>query len=373
MRKTVVIDLESVLLDFEALVVAACRAFVSNYGRKLDSAHKPTFLDNSLEKAAAEICSSTLGQVVEGEAVLETVSEYVGSVKPRIGAVSTIQHLRRCGYQVIAKSKINCRWLEVARSVHKEWLPPIQAWSIHDSSPSDLILLEGNPALAKQASEAGYTVVTVRVAGMPEDCYTSCTNFVSSLDTIQWSSFDVPPLVWPTPKSIPLDLATESTAPELVHWESAVRLNSPVRLQGTVVPGYGRGSKMLGVPTANLSMSPEVREKLATVLPGVYFGWGSIGTDSSGVYKMVLSVGWNPFFDNPEKTLEAYLMHEFSDDFHHSHIRLLLLSFLRAEASFASLDHLVEAIHMDTTVSRRLLDETELARFAHDDFFSLNQ
>lgn len=34
---------------------------------------------------------------------------------------------------------------------------------------------------------------------------------------------------------------------------------------------------------------------------GVYFGWA--GLSARGIYKMVMSVGWNPYFDNNEKTI----------------------------------------------------------------------
>jgi FAD synthase len=40
----------------------------------------------------------------------------------------------------------------------------------------------------------------------------------------------------------------------------------------------------------------------ADVAPGIYAGWASVGT-SSQVYKMVMSVGFNPFFDNAIKTV----------------------------------------------------------------------
>lgn len=34
---------------------------------------------------------------------------------------------------------------------------------------------------------------------------------------------------------------------------------------------------------------------------GIYCGWASV--DNSEVYKMVMSVGWNPYFDNKEKSM----------------------------------------------------------------------
>ena len=37
----------------------------------------------------------------------------------------------------------------------------------------------------------------------------------------------------------------------------------------------------------------------------VYFGWAGLST--RGIYKMVMSVGWNPYFDNTEKTVVSIL------------------------------------------------------------------
>lgn len=46
---------------------------------------------------------------------------------------------------------------------------------------------------------------------------------------------------------------------------------APILLEGEVVAGFGRGSRQLGVPTANLAPEP-LREQLAALPVGVYFG-----------------------------------------------------------------------------------------------------
>ena len=46
----------------------------------------------------------------------------------------------------------------------------------------------------------------------------------------------------------------------------------------------------------------DVVEKLpADFVCGVYYGWASV--DSGPVYKMVMSVGYNPFYNNTKKTV----------------------------------------------------------------------
>ena len=47
--------------------------------------------------------------------------------------------------------------------------------------------------------------------------------------------------------------------------------HSPVRLHGNVTSGFGRGSKQLGFPTANLPPEP-LKKELHGLPKGVYFG-----------------------------------------------------------------------------------------------------
>lgn len=57
---------------------------------------------------------------------------------------------------------------------------------------------------------------------------------------------------------------------------------------------------------ANLST-----ERYSTLLSehpsGVYFGWAGLPT--RGVFKMVMSIGWNPYFNNTEKTIVSLSRH----------------------------------------------------------------
>lgn len=68
-------------------------------------------------------------------------------------------------------------------------------------------------------------------------------------------------------------------------------LPDPVMVKGTVVKGFGRGSKELGIPTANLDPEALGDAALTALPPGVYFGWASVG-DSPAAHKMVMSIGW---------------------------------------------------------------------------------
>lgn len=108
---------------------------------------------------------------------------------------------------------------------------------------------------------------------------------------------------------------------------------------------------MLGIPTANLDVAP-LKVESDSLAPGIYFGWASLNGSQGGIYGMVMSIGWNPFFDNSSKTIEPWLLHEFKEDFYDQELRLTVLGYIRAEANFESLDALIERIHRDGDVTR---------------------
>ena len=182
----------------------------------------------------------------------------------------------------------------------------------------------------------------------------------------------------------------------------------PHRLVGAVVAGFKRGSKQLGWPTANLD--PKVFEhRFDDSTEGVYVGWAAINdptlpAESRAVHKAVLSIGWNvrtaslfhrrplfyshrfsihqtplfsshaqPHFDDlKERTIEAYLCHDFGGrDFYDAEMRLLICAFLRPQAKFETFEALVEAITTDVEFGKSALDAPALAALATDELFAV--
>ena len=98
----------------------------------------------------------------------------------------------------------------------------------------------------------------------------------------------------------------------------------PIRLTSKIIPGFGRGSKDLGIPTANVSREDmECQLEFESLPCGIYWGFarvlkkqGSEAEDSIGstlpneeeVYKAAISVGFNPHYGNKEKTIEPHLI-----------------------------------------------------------------
>uniref|UniRef100_A0A6M2DGC7 riboflavin kinase n=1 Tax=Xenopsylla cheopis TaxID=163159 RepID=A0A6M2DGC7_XENCH len=140
----------------------------------------------------------------------------------------------------------------------------------------------------------------------------------------------------------------------------------PYFVRGRVATGFGRGSKDLGVPTANFSREV-VKTLHMDLCPGVYFGWAKI--DKWPVMKMVMNLGWNPFYDNKEKSLEVHVMYEFPFDFYGSFMRICILGYMRPEAKFKSLGDLIRSIKRDKEVARNLLDRPECLMYSMHEFF----
>mmetsp|Transcript_36702 Transcript_36702/g.79330 ORF Transcript_36702/g.79330 Transcript_36702/m.79330 type:complete len:213 (+) Transcript_36702:81-719(+) len=148
-----------------------------------------------------------------------------------------------------------------------------------------------------------------------------------------------------------------------------VRSIAPVKISGEVIKGFGRGSKLLGCPTANLPL--DAIKESNHLDPGVYCGWASVS--GSGPFKMVMSLGWNPYFQNKEKTVEPHLIHEFAEDFYGQELRLVICAFLRPEANFPALDDLIAAINQDIKVAKETLDTPDLSAVSADEFLQISQ
>ena len=170
-------------------------------------------------------------------------------------------------------------------------------------------------------------------------------------------------LAGPSPRAAARAPARTACAPRLctpAPYEAAVGPlpgalgDSLPLLIGPVATGFGRGSRKLGIPTANLPCSL-FQEQLVDLPCGVYAGWTGL---RGGVHKCVCNIGFSPTFEgaeNPEKIVEAHIMEEFDEDFYGEMMSLLLLGFLRPERKFGGLDELLATIHADIACASEAL------------------
>ncbi|XP_063769918.1 riboflavin kinase [Pseudophryne corroboree] len=139
----------------------------------------------------------------------------------------------------------------------------------------------------------------------------------------------------------------------------------PYYCRGKVVRGFGRGSKELGIPTANFP--EDVVDNLpADLTTGIYYGWGCVGNGE--VYKMVMSVGWNPFYKNTKKSVETHIIHQFEEDFYGETLSIVIVGYIRPEESFDSLDALISAIYNDINEAKKQLDLPEFKKLKENYF-----
>lgn len=158
--------------------------------------------------------------------------------------------------------------------------------------------------------------------------------------------------------------------------EGYKHFKAPIYFSGEVITGFGRGSKQLGVPTANI---PPDMEQLRDLPAGVYFGWAQVvspaekrGSNSNTVHKMVMNIGKRPTFKDkdPEVSVEVHIMHTYDDDFYGKHLRAVALGFLRPEIRFNGLNGLLDRIYTDIGIARSQLDQDMWMKYQSDEFFN---
>lgn len=130
--------------------------------------------------------------------------------------------------------------------------------------------------------------------------------------------------------------------------ESAAQmLGRGYRVGGEVIGGQRLG-RTLGVPTANIALSPTNR-----LAYGVYAVNVSLGEQAFGG---VASFGVRPTVDNGPPLLETYIL-DFNADIYGRHIEVEFTAYLRPELKFDGLDALKAAMAKDIADARRVWEQ----------------
>ncbi|KAF9933172.1 riboflavin kinase [Linnemannia zychae] len=227
-----------------------------------------------------------------------------------------------------------------------------------------------------------------------------------------------------TPPTAPIRTSTSASTRAKIAGGPIPEIPYPIKMSGTVIKGFGRGSKDLGIPTANLPEEAIAaqEEKMVT---GIYYGWAQVvvrtapqdhlltatsttatttdtpsNTTSSAsslegsltnssevarsasssssslatscpatVYPMVMSLGWNPFYKNEKKSAEVHIMHNFHRDFYGDELRVVVLGYIRPELDYTTLEALIEDINIDIEVALRSLERPAYAAYKEDPIF----
>ncbi|KAK9917563.1 hypothetical protein WJX75_005816 [Coccomyxa subellipsoidea] len=378
--KSVILDLDGTLLDTETLVLEVARSVLEKHGQKLTAeVQKAATGRKPLDAWQATIDQLHMQDITaqqlfdESEPFLKTRWQ---DARLMPGASRLLWHLHSHGIPLaLATSTPRATYerkmsgkaaqaltavfqttkcgdeVENGKPAPDSFLATAQKMGV---APEQCLVIEDAPTGVQAATAAGMRVVVVPslrdLDAYPKPdsaCTSGCCAILPSL-------FDFRPEVYGLP---PFD--------DYICGE-VVPIQPPWRIKGTVVKGFGRGSRELGIPTANLD-SESLQGALAEAVSGVYCGWASIG-NSSAVYKTAMSIGWNPFYKNKQKTAEPWLLHKFDKDFYGEELRVLVTGYIRPEANFTSLEALIARIHKDADVTRDALEQEQMACLNADPF-----
>lgn len=367
----VILDLDGTLLDTEKILEEVNRILVSKFGKPWD----PRGLQKCLGKQPldyAKIFVEDYGLPCTPEEFLALSAplyeERWSMARPLPGARRVIKHFHTHGIpiglasnspkaNILAKLTYQPGWRDaftviVGGDEVKEGKPDpeiyIKAARLLDAQPETCLVIEDSPLGVLAGKAAGMQVVAV--PSLPRK---DSRDQYSSADYVLTSLLDLKPEAWGFPR--------------FEDWINNALPIEPWYVGGPVIKGFGRGSRVLGIPTANLPTAA-FSNVLADHVCGIYLGWA--GLSNQGVFKMVMSVGWNPYFDNAEKTVEPWLLHDFPEDFYGEELRLIVVGYIRPEANFPSLEALVERIHEDGRIAKAALDVSPYSIYQNDPFLT---
>ncbi|KAH8601213.1 hypothetical protein B0O99DRAFT_681245 [Bisporella sp. PMI_857] len=184
-------------------------------------------------------------------------------------------------------------------------------------------------------------------------------------------------------------MASREPRPSIIGPDSGFEAPYPLRMNGQVVSGFGRGSKELGIPTANIPVDGV--PWIDNIPSGVYFGFAGLllpaghpalshppssapsppvakVSENWRTFPMVMSIGYNPFYKNAVRSAEVHVLHDFEKDFYGSEMAISILGYIRPELDYVSLEALVEDIKTDIEVARRSLERENWRKGGEDGY-----
>ncbi|XP_027105161.2 bifunctional riboflavin kinase/FMN phosphatase [Coffea arabica] len=365
----VILDLDGTLLNTDGIVNDILKVHLVKYGKQWDAGNAHRIVGKTPLEAAAAVVEDyelPMSPDVFLAELNPIFSEQWCNIKAQPGANRLINHLRGHGVPMALASNSPLENVETKIFYHQGWKESFSAIiggdEVTNGKPSPDIFLEAARRLNIDPSSclviedslpgitagkaAGMNVVAVPSIPKQSHLYTSADEVINSL----------------------LDLQLEKwSLPAFQDWVEGTLPINPWHIGGPVIKGFGRGSKVLGIPTANISTEGYL-DLLSEHPSGVYLGWAGLPT--RGVFKMVMSIGWNPYFNNAEKTIEPWLLHDFTEDFYGEELHLVIVGYIRPEANFPSLESLVAKIYEDREIAERALDLPQYSKYKDDPYLT---
>lgn len=365
MPPVVILDLDGTVINTEQLVDEVVSAVVAEIAPEIP----PARVHDELEKVrgrrpleASRALALALALPVDGDELLRRTSPLLNArwheVRLMPGARRLIDHLERRGVRFGLATSTPGEYLVRKMAAHEDVMEKMACVvtgcmvsrgkpdpeifdlarvELAQAESRECVVIEDTPVGCEAASKAGMRAIAVPSI-RDRKCFEPWSEEVlHSLYDLELEKFGLPAFDdW-------LSLNDGSN--------DRVLPVPPVVMRGPVVKGFGRGSKMLGIPTANLDIVP-LKSQVDSLAPGIYLGFATVRGQT---HEMVMSIGWNPYFDNAKKTIEPWLLHEFENDFYGEELALVCCGYIRPEADFTTLEALVERIHRDAQVARVML------------------
>jgi len=391
--QTLLINLD-LLFDFYSTLFSAYRTYFAKQSISINNLKhciEGKNLDDGLYSLINEVSQGLDFQQTKKE-LLPLINISLKSIKPTIAVCTLVRDLTKNGVVVKTFTNFEDYVLNLLKESQKDWfnyeiIQVKDCTSIKDllSSPAqgEIIFVNSSTdsCLLAQREEGVRTIFVPyskkilenlqKDEKLKETLDASGVQICETLEDINWNQLGVRNTLKYPESSYYLRLDTKPKNNEYQVWANVSKFKEPIELTSNIVHGFGRGGKKLGIPTANLDMTPEIEGKLENFVSGVYYGWAEfIPTSSEETEKesleygrklpMVMSIGFNPYFNNKYKTAEAHIMEKFSGDFYDHNLRVKILGFIRTEADFTKFSHLIEAIHNDVQVAKDILS-TDIA------------
>ncbi|CAH9072472.1 unnamed protein product [Cuscuta epithymum] len=365
----VILDLDGTLINTDGIVTDILKLFLVKYGKQWDGREVHKVVGKTPVEAAAVVVEDYEIPLTKEELLSQITpmfSERWSNIKALPGADRLIDHFKSHGVPMALASNSPKSNIEAKLSYHKGWKESFSAIiggdEVTAGKPNPEIFLEAakrlgvNPSRCLVIEDSLTGVIAGKAAEMEVIAVPSLpkqSHLYNSADEVINSLLDLHPEKW--------------GLPAFQDWVEGTLPIDTWHIGGPVIRGFGRGSKVLGIPTANLS-TKGYSDLLSEHPSGVYFGWAGLSTH--GTYKMVMSIGWNPYFNNTEKTIEPWLLHDFSEDFYGEELHLVIVGYIRPEANFSSLESLIAKIHEDGRIAENALELPLYAKYKDDPFLN---
>jgi riboflavin kinase len=391
-NKRVLFNIDTVF-DFYSVLFSVYRGYFSNKNydiQKLKSHIEGHNLEGGLKNLLNNIpnFSNKIDYQEMYSDIRPYIDEYFVAIKPVIGSYTTITNLAKHKNEVAFYTRFEPYLIDLIKLVHKEWFNYDILYfkedlkellhSKQEEINYDTILIESNPGLLlnlKKQSLVGKAMLMINSKNLKQDIESKPETILeleknniqtyAKFQDINWKKYEIDnDIEWLTPEFI-VNSKSQPTNEEFKVWRNIVKLSKPFEITSKIIHGFGRGSKSLGCPTANLDITEEIAKVIEPLMTGIYCGYASFILPASAEeklcvsyekkYKMVMSIGFNPYYDNKFKTAEVHLIDSFDGDFYNEVLKVEIHIFIRHEADFLAFENLIAAIHNDIQLSKEIL------------------